>query len=158
MSQAPTPTAKGFAPVGVTQFSIFLENRVGKMLELVKAFEDSLVRICALSVHDSSDHAVLRLVSSNPVGARDVLRSQGLSAIETQIMVVCLEGEHTLARMCQHLLSAELNIRFAYPIMGWNGGAGAIALAVDDMTLAAQILRRKEYRLLGEADLPKWDE
>lgn len=160
MSQLPTPTARGYAPVGVTQFSIFLENRVGKMLELVKAFEDSMIRINALSVHDSTDHAVLRLVSGNPNGTREVLQRQDLSFIETQIMIVCLDSERTLARMCHFLLGAELNIRFAYPLLGWRDGEGhgAVALAVDDLTLAAQILRRKDYRLLGEGDLPKWDE
>jgi len=158
MSQLPTPTAKGYAPVGVTQFSIFLENRVGKMLEMTKAFDDAMVRICALSVHDSTDHAVLRLVSSNAAGARAVLRNQGLASIETEILVVCLTADQTLSRMCQFLLGAELNIRFAYPLMGWPGAPAAVALGVDDMTLAGQILRRKEFRLLGEADLPKFED
>ncbi len=158
MSQVPTPTAKGYAPVGVTQFSIFLENRVGKMLEMTKAFDDAMVRICALSVHDSTDHAVLRLVASNAGATRAVLRNQGLSSIETEILVVCLDSEHSLSRMCQFLLGAELNIRFAYPLMGWVGAPAAVALGVDDMTLAGQILRRKEFRLLGEADLPKYED
>lgn len=158
MSQLPTPTAKGFAPAGVTQFSIFFENRVGKMLEMVKAFDDAMVRICAMSVHDSSDHAVLRLVSNHAPKTRELLAKQGLSFIELDILVVCLEGEHNLSRMCQYLLGAELNIRFTYPLMAWTGSPPVIALAVDDLTLAAQILRRKEFRLLGEADLPKWED
>ncbi|MGD9690966.1 MAG: acetolactate synthase [Phycisphaerales bacterium] len=155
----PTPTAKGYAPAGVTQFSVFLENRVGKMLELVKAFDDAMVRICAMSVNDSSDHAVLRIVTSNTAGTRQLLTRQDLSFIELEILVVCLDAEHSLSRMCQFLLGAELNIRFTYPLMGWAAATcPTIALAVDDLTLAAQILRRKEFRLLGEADLPKWEE
>lgn len=159
MTQMPAASpGSGYAPQFVSQFSVFLENRVGKLLELVKAFDDQMVRICALAVHDSSDHAVIRLVTSNHLIARDVLRKQGLTAFETEILVVELGGDKTLSRMCQFLLGAELNIRFSYPIMGWGEHGAVIALAIDDPTLAAQILRRKEFRLLCEDDLPKYGE
>lgn len=151
-------TARGYESPSVTQFSIFLPNRVGKMLELVKGFDDHMCRICALGVHEASDHAVVRLVPNNSAECRKILGEQSLTFMETEILVVCLSEDHTLSKMCQFLLSAELNIRFAYPLIGWPGGPGAIALAVDDLTLAAQILRRKEFRLLGEADLPRYGE
>lgn len=160
MSQAPTPmgTARGYESPSTTQFSIFMPNRVGKMLELVKGFDDHACRICALGVHDASDHAVIRLIASSSSETRKILGEQGLTFMETEILVVCLDDHHTLTRMCQFLLSAELNIRFAYPMLGWTGAPGAIAVAVDDLTLAAQILRRKEFRILGEADLPRHGE
>jgi hypothetical protein len=158
MTQMPSSASgSGFAPQFVSQFSIFLENRVGRLLELVKTFDDQMVRICALAVHDSSDHAVIRLVTSNALLARETLRGQGLTYFETELLLVELGGDKTLARMCQFLLGAELNIRFSYPLMGWEQvHGGVIALAVDDPTLAAQILRRKEFRLLCEHDLPKY--
>ncbi|MHC4082822.1 MAG: acetolactate synthase, partial [Planctomycetota bacterium] len=62
--------------------------------------------------------------------------------------------DHTLTSMCLYLLGAELNIRFAYPLMLRPDGTPTIALAVDDQTLAGQILRKKRFRLLGEEDLP----
>lgn len=153
-----TSSGSGYAPQFVSQFSVFLENRVGKMLEMVKDFDDHQVRICALAVHDSSDHAVIRLVTANAQATRQVLKAQGLSYFETEILLVGLDQQHTLSRMCQFLLGAELNIRFAYPLMGWPDSGAVIALAIDDPTLAAQILRRKEFRLYCEADLPKHGE
>ncbi len=159
MTQMPSsPSGSGYAPAGIAQFSIFLENRVGKMLALVKGFDDHMVRISALAVHDSSDHAVVRMVTNNAGETQQILREQGLTYMETDIIIVCIDELHTLSRMCQFLLSAELNIRFCYPIMGWTGGPSAVALAVDDLTLAAQILRRKEFRLLAENELPKYGE
>ena len=67
MSQASTPTetTQGYAPPTVTQFSVFLDNRVGKLHDLVRTFENSSVRLLAISVHDASDHAVVRLITSN---------------------------------------------------------------------------------------------
>ena len=54
---------------------------------------------------------------------------------------------------CLHLLAAELIIRFSYPLLTQRDGAPAVALAVDDNTLAGQILLRKRFTLLGEEDL-----
>lgn len=157
MTQAPVPsgTARGYESPTVTQFSIFLPNRVGKLNELVKAFDDSPCRIQALAVHDASDHAVVRIVPCDAAAARAILAEQGLAFIELPVLVVCLGRGQNLSQMCGHLLSAELNIRFLYPLMAWENGPSATAMAIDDPTLAAQILIRKGYRLLGESDLPK---
>lgn len=154
MSQAPTPleTTRGYTPPTVTQYSVFLANKVGKLSDLVEAFENSLATISALSVHEASDHAVVRLITNNAAEAAEVLKKVGLPCTSRDVLVVELSGGHTLASMCLHLLAAELSIQFAYPLM-MHQGAPAIALAVDDMTLAGQILRRKDFRLLGEADL-----
>lgn len=155
MSQAPmpTPTAQGYAPPSVTQYSVFLDNRVGKLHELLRVFEHSAVHICGISVHDASDHAVVRLVTSNAHEARQVLLRHLLPFSEMQLLVIELSKQHSLERLCLYLLGAELNIRFAYPLMELHTHAPAVALAVDDVTLAGQILRRKEFRLLGEEDL-----
>lgn len=155
MSSMPTPmeTTAGYAAPNVTQFSVFLDNRVGKLHELLRAFDHSVAQIVAISVHDASDHAVVRLITSSAVETRRLLLKHQLAFSETSLLVVELAKGHTLERMCLYLLSAELNIRFAYPVMCSAHQAPMIALAVDDVTLAGQILRRKEFRMLGEADL-----
>jgi hypothetical protein len=147
------PTAQSYAPPTVTQFSVFLVNKVGKLYDLMEALEKAPCHVCALSVHEASDHAVVRVVTSHSAKARHVLREAGLPSSERDVLVVELSRGHTLASMCLCLLAAELQIQFAYPLMTTPGGSPAVALAVDDMTLAGQILRRKEFRLLGEADL-----
>jgi hypothetical protein len=158
MSQAPTPTetARGYQQASLTQFSVFLPNRVGKLHELVHGFDENLCRICAMAVHEASDHAVVRIVPNNTVGGRKILQDQELTFIESEVLAVAIDPGHSLSAVCEHLLRAELSIRFAYPLFGWPAGPTAMVLAVDDLTLASQILRRKEYRLLGEADLPKY--
>jgi len=149
-------TARGFSPPTVTQFSVFLSNKVGKLLDLVENFEESPCHICALSVHEASDHAVVRLIANSAQMAKKMLREDGLPFAEHDVLVVELGDGHTLSSMCLSLLGAELNIHFAYPLMVKPNGAATIALAVDDPTLAGQILRRKGFRLFGEADLPAY--
>jgi hypothetical protein len=154
-----TAAGASYSPVSVTQFSVFLENRVGKLLELVQSFDDAMCRICALTVLDSSDHAVIRLVANDVKVTRRILVKQALPFMETPILVVALDAQHTLGRMCQFLLGAEISVRFCYPLMGCErNGQPTVALAVDDLTLAGQILMRKEFRLLAESELPRFGE
>ncbi|MCC6907486.1 MAG: hypothetical protein IT430_06060 [Phycisphaerales bacterium] len=157
MSQAPTPleTEHGYAPPSARQFSVFLDNRVGKLYELLEVFEEHpQVQVCALSVLDASDHAVIRIIPNNSRLARGLLRERGLAFAEMDLLLVEVASAHSLTRMCLYLLGAELSIHFAYPLMLTSGGCPVIALAVDDQVLAGQILRAKNFKMLGEADLP----
>lgn len=151
----PPETMQGYAPPSVTQFSVFLDNKVGKLHDLVEAFDGSTCEVCALAVHEASDHAVVRMITNDSRLARDLLRAEALPFSELDVLVVELGQGHSLSTLCLHLLAAELNIRFAYPLMLRPNGTPTIAIAVDDMTLAGQILRRKTYRLFGEFDLPR---
>lgn len=152
---AAASTTQGYAPPSVTQFSVFLDNRVGKLLELLKAFEDHpTCQVCAFSVQEASDYAVVRIITNSSRCARDMLQNEGLAFSETSILVVEVDRGHSLTRLCLFLLGAELNIQFCYPVLLKPNGTPTIALAVDDLTLAGQILRRKDFRLLGECDLP----
>ena len=156
MGQLPLGTEQGYAPPAVRQFSVFLDNRVGKLLELVQLFDDAIeVTLVAISVLDSSDHAVVRMIFDNADAARHALRQNKFTFSEVELLVMELDDEHTLTHACLFLLGAELNIRFAYPILPRHdhGPLQLIALAVDDNTFAGQILRRKGFRLMAEEEL-----
>ncbi len=155
MSEASTPseTTQGYAPPSVTQFSVFLDNRVGKLYEMLRAFEHSQVHLAAISVHDASDCAIVRIITNNAQEAKLLLTRHQLPFTEVPLLCVELGKGHTLERLCMYLLGAELNIRFAYPLMASPSSNPTIAIAVDDPTLAGQILRRKEFRLICEEDL-----
>ncbi len=151
----PLETTQGYSPPTVRQFSVFLDNKVGKLLELVGLFDEAPnVHLCAFSVLESSDHAVVRIIPNNADAARGLLRKNSLAFSEFDLLIVELVSDHNLTSMCLYLLGAELSIRFAYPLMLRPDGTPTIALAVDDQVLAGQVLRRKNFRLLGEGDLP----
>jgi len=158
MSEAgiPLDTACGFSTPTVVQFSVFLTNKVGKMLDLVENFDEaSGCQICAISVHEASDHAVVRFITNNAAVARRILRDDDLAFSEHEVLVVEITEGHTLTQLCLYLLGAEINIAFAYSLMLEPNGLPTIAIAVDDQTLAGQILRQKGFRLIGEEELPK---
>ncbi|MSR19101.1 MAG: acetolactate synthase [Phycisphaerales bacterium] len=155
MTMAPTPlTEQGYSPPSVRQFGVFLDNKVGKLLELLQLFDEiPNLTIAAFSVVDSSDHAVVRIIFNNADAARHVLRKNGYTFSEIDLLVVELGPSQSLTAVCLYLLGAELNIRFAYPVMLAREGSPTVALAVDDHHLAGQILMRKRFKLLGEEDL-----
>ncbi len=145
--------AQGYQSPYNTQFSAFLDNRCGKLLELVEIFEGHALQMVALSVVDSADHAVVRLVTSCSDLARRLLQRHNIPFSEAEILVVELSEGQTLSKLCISLLSAELNIHYAYPLMVLPHGLPTIALHTDDQVLAGQILLRKQFTLLGESDL-----
>lgn len=153
MSQMSESVGLGYEPPRNTQFSVFLDNRCGKLLELVEIFEGHALHVVALSVIDSADHAVVRLVTSRADLARRLLERHNIPFSEAEILVVELSHDNTLSKLCTSLLSAEINIHYAYPLMVCPHGVPTITLYTDDQLLAGQVLLRKMFTLLGENDL-----
>jgi len=146
---------QGYSAPSVRQFSVFLENRVGRLLDLLRHFDDaSHVHVVGLNVIDSSDHAVIRMVPDNTDAARLLLNELGIAFSEIDVLVTVIDESHSLADLCLYLLGAELNILFIYSLIQHPiVGDSMIVVAVDDLTLGGQLLLRKGFTLLGEADL-----
>jgi hypothetical protein len=160
MAQTPTTptgpiTTRGYEAPMNTQFSVFLSNRVGKMLELVNVFDGHALKLAAMSVVDSADHAVIRVVTSRAELARRLLKRHELPFSEADVLLVEIDEarNRTLADMCATLLEAEINILYSYPLLVRPHGLPALAVCTDDQILAGQVLRRKLFTLLGENDL-----
>lgn len=144
----------GFESTRVRQFTVFLENRVGRLTILTRLLEEKVGHIVAISIEESADTALVRLICANPDAGRVALKLEGFSFSEVDVLAVELPTRTTmpLSAICAALLAAEINIHYAYPLLMTGRGAG-LALYVDDATLAAQLLIRKGFTLLGESDL-----
>jgi hypothetical protein len=138
----------------IRQFTIFLENRVGQLLEVVRRFEGSNVSIVALSINDATECAFLRVILSQPEQGREILERAGLAIIESDLICVELpEGSQPLVQVCSALLQAEINIVQAYPLIVHPRGKPVMALMVDNPEAASETLERKGYAMIGEDDL-----
>src|SRR5205807_9201176 len=118
-------TAHGRDWPSIRQFNVFLENRLGKLLEVVRRFETSDNHIVSLTVVDSADCAIIRIVLSDPERALEVFHQAKLPITESDLLVVQLpEGQQPLLQICKALLVAEINVDYAYPLLvGPNGRA-----------------------------------
>jgi hypothetical protein len=147
-------TARGRNYPSIRQFTVFLENRVGQLLEVVRRFEGSKVRIVALSISDSAECAFVRFLLSHPEQGREILERAGLALIESDLIGVELpHGDQALLRICTALLQAEVNIIQAYPILVRPHGRPAVALMVDNIEMGLETLAEKGFTMIAEADL-----
>lgn len=147
-------TARGRDYPAIRQFTVFLENRVGQLLEVVRRFEGTGLRIAALSINDAAECAFVRFVVSHPERAREILERAGLAIIESDLIAVELpETTQPLLQVCTALLQAEVNIIQAYPLIGRPEQCAAVALMVDNIELGIETLHAKNFRTLRESDL-----
>ncbi|MGM0489499.1 MAG: acetolactate synthase [Planctomycetota bacterium] len=138
----------------IRQFTVFLENRVGQLLEVVRRFEGSRVRIVALSINDATECAFVRFLLSHPEQGREVLERAGLAMIESDLIGLELpEGTQPLLQVCTALLQAEVNIVQTYPLIVRPRGRPAVALMVDNIELGMDTLNAQGFRMITEADL-----
>jgi hypothetical protein len=147
-------TARGRNWPTLSQFTVFLENKVGQLLEVVRRFEGSRVRIVALSITDSGECAFVRFLLSHPEQGREILERAGLALIESDLLGVELPDDHQpLLRICTALLQAEVNIIQAYPILVRPRGRPAVALMVDNTEMGLETLTGRGFTMISEADL-----
>ncbi len=142
----------------IRQFTVFLENRVGQLLEVVRRFEGSKVRIVALSINDATECAFVRFLLSHPEQGREILERAGLAMIESDLIGVELPGgSQPLLQVCTALLQAEINIVQAYPLIVRPHGRPAVALMVDNIEQAMETLNSKGFTMVTERDLADVD-
>jgi len=151
-------TARGRDYPTIRQFTVFLENRVGQLLEVVRRFEGSKVRIVALSINDATECAFVRFLLSHPEQGREILERAGLPMIESDLIGIELpENDQPLLKICTALLQAEVNIIQAYPIMTRPHGLPAVAIMVDNTDMALETLALKNFTMITERDLQDFE-
>jgi hypothetical protein len=147
-------TMRGRNYPSIRQFTVFLENRVGQLLEVIRRFEGSQVRIVALSITDAAECSFVRFLLSHPEQGREILERAGLALIESDLIGVELPtGPQGLLKVCTALLQAEVNIIQTYPLITRPHGQPAVALMVDNIDMAMDTLATKNFRMISEADL-----
>lgn len=138
----------------VTQFSVFLENRVGQLLEVVRSFQGTKVKIVGLTISDSADCSILRLILSHPEQGREILSLNKHAFAENELVAAELTtAASSLSDLCTALLRAEINIHYAYPLIVHPRGRSAVAMHIDNNEQASRTLHDMGFEILCEADL-----
>jgi hypothetical protein len=150
-------TMRGRDYPAIRQFTVFLENRVGQLLEVVRRFEGSNVRIVAVTISDSAECALVRFLLSDPEAGREILERAGLAIVESDLIGVELpDTQQPLLQVCTALLAAEVNISQVYPLLTRPRGGPAVALMVDNIEMALDTLDNKGFRAINEDDLKEY--
>ena len=129
----------------IKQFSVFTANRLGRLYDLIALLASKAVHVLGLTVLDTTDSAIIRLVVDDPDRARELLVREGFPFTESKLVVV--EANPTeLNRLMAALLEAELNINYLYSFLPHPQGKPIIGLNIEDNDTAEQALRRHQFR------------
>lgn len=140
----------------VRQFSVFLENKVGALMRLVKLLNDSQVAVLGLSVLDTTDVTIARMVVSDPDTVEQVFFERGIPFSECSLAVVELaDGPAGLGRCLHCLLEAETNILYAYPLLTHADGRAVLAFRVEDTAFGLSVLTTNGFKGLYQEDLSR---
>ena len=126
----------------VKQLALFLENKPGTLSKVCSAIAAAKINIYAISVSDAVDHAVVRMVVSEPQKALHLLGEHGVLVVERDVLM--LEGRNKpgeLASIAAKLSRHKVNIEYAYSATPSNAARGAMILRVDNPKKAARILK-----------------
>jgi len=144
----------------VKQVSVFLENKPGRLAKVLSALAHEKVNITALTVMDSHEHSVLRLVSSDLPRSAQVLKALSIPHAETDVLLVELRNQPgALAHVCEILGAEHINIDYAYCSSGGRNGRVVGVFKVSNTEKAMRVLsegannvgrRRAEKRQLRD--------
>jgi len=133
----------------VAQFSVFMVNKPGVLARALSEFARERVNIVAITMMDSAEHGVMRVVFEEPSKARDVLTRLNMPYNETEVLCVNLANKSgALATVAEKLATGHINISYAYCTAGAKGGRTTGVLKVSDVKKAMKLLENhnKESR------------
>src|SRR5262245_47887520 len=124
------------------QVSVFLENKPGRLANVLMALAREKVNVIALTIMDSHEHSVLRLVTNDLPNTRQVLQGLNATFTETEVVVVDLRNQPgALARVCEQLATEHINIDYAYCSSGGRNGKVVGIFKVSNVEKALKVLR-----------------
>jgi len=150
-----THTTEKLSGSGVNQFSIFLKNKVGALLNIVRLLNERHIDVLAMNVQDSADTAIVRVVVSDPETVQEVFREHEIPYSVTELCVVELKEATELGKLLAGLLAAEVNIFGSYALLSRPRGRSALALHVEDNECASNVLTSAGFVILTQSDISR---
>lgn len=135
----------------VKQLSVFLENREGRLDEVLRTLGEHDVNIVALSLADTSDYGMLRMIVSDPEKGRAVLKEAGITSMLTE--VVALRVPHatgSLSKAIHELVQKNVNVEYMYAFA--NGSDASAVLKTDEPAKATEILLGSGFSVWKEEE------
>ncbi len=140
----------------VKQFSVLLPNRAGALASLVKLLRGAAIEVVGLSVQDSRDATIARLVVTDPDTAEQIFVEKGIPHTTCDLLVISLrESGPELLPVLDTLMVAETNIDFAYALMPSPQGHTMLALHVEDYDFAVTVMNSAGFKLVCQEELSR---
>ena len=139
----------------VKQFSVFAENRLGRLYDLIALLKQNNVHVMGLTVLDATDSAIVRLIADDPDKARELMINNDFPYVERDVLAVELTDESQLKAVLAALFEAEINVHYLYSFIKRPEGRSALAIHAEDDDVAAQALSQLGFRILTQRDIAR---
>ena len=138
----------------IHQLSVFLENKSGRLTEVLEVLGEENIRITALSVADTQEFGILRLIVSDPEKARELLKNHSFTVNLTEVISVIApnEAKH-YAKVLRILSDLDISVEYTYAFS--SGKKSVIVLRCSNNEKAIEALKEHEMDLLRASDLYK---
>lgn len=140
--------------MSIYQISVFVENQKGRLAEVTRVLADAGIDIRALSIADTTDFGILRMIVSHPEQALAALKAADMTVSRTEVVAVCLEDKAgALYQVLATLEQADVGVEYVYAFITRQSGAAYVILRVQDNEKAVAALRAGGIRLLEAEDI-----
>jgi hypothetical protein len=146
---------RGRQPDAVRQFSIFTENRMGRLHDLIALFSSHAVHVLAVTVLDTTETAIIRVVVDDPEAARRLLQDNGFAFSECELLVVEIENTTQLPDLMAAFLEAEVNVHYMYCFIPHPQGKSILGISMEDNEIGEKVLTRRGFRVLRQSDVSR---
>lgn len=134
----------------VEQIAVFLENKSGRLAEITTVLADNAINIRALSVADTADFGILRLIVDNVEKAEEVLKGNGFTVGKTSVIAVEVEDKTGgLAKVLQCLTDAEINVEYMYAFVNKAAENAVLIFRFEKMEDAITALQNGNFTILS---------
>ncbi len=134
----------------IKQISVFLENKSGRLVRVAQVLGEAGINIRGLSIADTSDFGILRMIVDQPDKTIQVLKEQGIMATGTD--VIAMEVPDTpggLARVLEYLQKADINIEYLYSFIEKPTNNAIIMMRVEKITEALEVLKKNQVPIVS---------
>lgn len=133
----------------VKQISVFLENKSGRLADVTKTLADNNVNICAMSIADTTDFGILRLIVNKPEEAERILSEKDFTVSCTSVIAIGVEDKPGgLAKALGILHDNSISIEYMYAFVGKTGNEAFVILRVENPETAIETLLKCDIKLL----------
>ena len=141
----------------VHQISIFLDNKCGKMPQILNLLSESNIRIIAATVADTSEYGILRIIVNDPLQAYQILKEHNVSANLTDVLAIVTDSDASgFSRTLQAFTEAGLNIEYMYCFSIKD--KSILILRTNNRETALEVIRKHNMNYISEKDLKRIDE
>ena len=136
------------------QISVFLENKAGRLAHVTRVLGEAGINIRALSIADTSDFGILRIIVNDPEKAYRILKEADFTVSETEVIAVQVpDAPGGLATVLEQMSDADLNIEYLYAFLGTSESDALVIFKVEDIAKARQTFKEKGIRFIDEQQL-----